>query len=185
MNQLDLIIHPVRIRIIEAIGNEALTTQEIADRLPDVPKSSIYRHLKQLLEGEVVRVWDTRLVKGIQEKTYRIGHAAKISPDALASLTASEHINYFTTYLMTLLRSFGNYAQARESQGQPVDFVKDKTGYTEVTFYASDEEFDKMQMMINQAIMPLLTQPAGNGRVRRKMAVITHPLLENKENTHE
>ncbi|MEM7332730.1 MAG: helix-turn-helix domain-containing protein [Chloroflexota bacterium] len=179
MNRLDLIIHPVRIRIIEAIGTEALTTQEIADRLPDVPKSSIYRHLKQLLDGEVVRVWDTRLVKGIQEKTYRMGHA-RLLPADLDGITADQHINYFTTYLMTLLRSFGNYVQSKESLDGGIEFLKDRTGYTEATFYATDDEFDQFQMMINQALMPLISQPEGNGRKKRKLAVITHPILNNK-----
>ena len=183
MNRLDLIIHPVRLRILEAIGNEALTTQEIADRLSDVPKSSIYRHLKQLLNGEVVRVWDTRLVNGIQEKTYRMGFGSQLTPDDLEGMSAANHIGYFTTYVMTLLRSFGHYVNNVEKNGRSINFLKDKTGYTEATFFATDEEFDKMQMMINQALIPLITQPEGNGRVKRKIAVVTHPLIiEDSEN---
>lgn len=177
MNRLDLIIHPVRLRIIEAIGTNAVTTQDIANHLPDVPKSSIYRHLKQLLEGDVVRVWDTKLVNGIQEKTYRMGQSARLTPAELEGLTAEEHIGYFTTYMATLLRTFGNYVNQREENSEAIDFVKDRVGYTEVSFYATNDEFDKLQMAINQAIMPLINQPEGNGRIKRKLAFVTHPLI--------
>ena len=68
LDKVELIIHPVRLRIMQAMGAEKLTTQEIAERLPDVPKSSLYRHLKLLLEGEMIGLAETRLVHGIQER---------------------------------------------------------------------------------------------------------------------
>lgn len=180
MKQVDLIIHPVRLRIIEVIGNEALTTQEIADYLPDVPKSSLYRHLKQLLKGGVVRVWDTRLVNGIEEKTYRLGHGARLTPDDLKGVSAAEHINYFTTFIASMLRSFGDYVNKRESAGDEIDFVKDHVGYNEVTFYANHDEIMQMQALINQAVVPLLSQPEGNGRIRHKLTFVIHPILEQE-----
>ena len=63
--KLDLVFHPVRLRLLQVLSNSHLTTQEIADLLPSIPKSSIYRHLKLLLDEGLVRVTDTRPVKGI------------------------------------------------------------------------------------------------------------------------
>ena len=68
MKKADLIIHPVRLRIMQALTNQTLTTQEITDELGDVPKSSVYRHLKMLLDGGLIAVAETNLVKGIGEK---------------------------------------------------------------------------------------------------------------------
>ncbi|MCA9994758.1 MAG: helix-turn-helix domain-containing protein, partial [Anaerolineales bacterium] len=54
LRKIELVIHPVRFQILRALGTDALTTQEISDRLPDTPKSSIYRHLKLLLEHNLI-----------------------------------------------------------------------------------------------------------------------------------
>lgn len=185
MSRIDLIIHPVRLRILQTIGNDTLTTQEIADRMSDTPKSSIYRHLRLLRRGGIIQVAETRLVNGIQEKTYQLGEAPMVGPTDMANLTAEQHVNYFTTYLMTVLREFEQYVLNRERQNQPIDFVADRVGYTEATFYATEAEFDQVQQRIQQALLPLLGRQAENGRLRRKLAIITHPMLQIEANQDE
>ncbi|MCP4428431.1 MAG: helix-turn-helix domain-containing protein, partial [Chloroflexi bacterium] len=83
LRKADLIIHPIRFRILQTLAAETLTTQEIAERLPGTPKSSIYRHLKTLLAGEAITVAETRSVKGIQEKVYRLAQRPYLGPDDL------------------------------------------------------------------------------------------------------
>ncbi len=176
LTKLDLIIHPVRLRILQTLVTESLTTQEISDRLTDVPKSSIYRHLKVLLDNNVVKVAETRIVKGIQEKTYQLDQSTRMSPADMAGLDAEDHMGYFTTYVMTLLRDFGNYLEATEATVGKIDMLADRVGYTEVAVYATKEEFDQIAMALNQAIIPLLRNGPGNGRSKHKLATITHPL---------
>jgi DNA-binding transcriptional ArsR family regulator len=173
--RVDLIIHPVRFRVLQTLSHEQLTTQEISDRLPDVPKSSIYRHLKLLLDNEVVAVADTRLVKGIQEKTYRVAQSLHLNADDMAGLSADEHLNYFTNSLLTLLRDFSNYLTATEETKGEIDMLADRVGYTEVKFYANLEELTQFLMALNQAILPLMQNEAGNGRFLYKLATIAHP----------
>lgn len=175
MRKSDLIIHPVRFRILRAMGQDLITTQEIADRLPDVPKSSIYRHLKLLLEGDMVIVADTRLVNGIQEKMYELAQRPYLSADDMADLRAEEHVQYFTTYVMSLLQDFSAYVTDAEDKGGQVDMLADRTGYTEVEFYATLAELDQLQVDLKAAILKLVNNPAGNGRQKRKLSVVTHP----------
>ena len=94
MRKIELVIHPVRFQILRAIGAEALTTQEIADRLPESPKSSIYRHLKLLLDHNLIAVAETRLVNGIQEKTYRLDQPQRLGLEDVQGLTADDHIRF-------------------------------------------------------------------------------------------
>ncbi len=176
MRKTELIIHPVRFRILRTIDKDSLTTQEIADRLMDIPKSSIYRHLKLLLENNLIEVADTRLVNGIQEKTYRLEQPARLSADDMKDISADDHIRYFTTYVLTLVQDYADYVTAAFTQNNALDMLADQTGYTEVSFFASPAEMDTFQAEINAAVMKLLPNEPGNGRKRRKLAIVSQPL---------
>ena len=105
----DLLIHPIRLQILQTLTNGSLTTQEISDALPSIPKSSIYRHLRLLLTGGMIKVAETRSVRGIQEKVYRLLQAPHLGPEDVAGLTREDHLGYFTTYTATLLQGFADY----------------------------------------------------------------------------
>ena len=177
MRKIEAVIHPVRFQILRAIGTETLTTQEIADRLPNTPKSSIYRHLKLLLEHNLIVLADTRLVNGIQEKTYRLDQPARLGVEDMANLSVDDHIRFFTTYALTLVQDFSDYV----SKSAPIDMLADRTGYSEVAFYATTAELDEFGVVLNTAVMKLMSNQPGNGRARRKLAIVSQPLPEGSE----
>lgn len=160
---------------MRVLGNEQLTTQEISDRLPDVPTSSIYRHLRLLLQGELVGIADTRLVNGIQEKVYKLLQPPSLAPGDVALLTAEEHIQYFTTYALLLIEGFHEYVSQTQRERGNIDMVADRAGYREVIFYATPQELDVALAALNQALLPLLQLEAGRGRRQYKFATILHP----------
>jgi DNA-binding transcriptional ArsR family regulator len=132
--KIDLILHPVRLRILQAIGSETVSTQVIADRLPDIPKSSIYRHLKLLLDGGFVVIEETKQVLGTLEKYYRLSQQPHLGPEEVAGLSAADHIHYFNIFLMTLQQDFANYIESAEESSGSLDIMADLVGYTEVSF---------------------------------------------------
>lgn len=180
MNQarIDAIMHPARFRILQALMGESLTTQELDDRLPDVPKSSIYRHLRVLLEADLIAVDGTRLVKGIQEKSYRLEQLPRLSQEDMEGLTAADHLRYFTFYAMTLLGSFSDYLNMA-GDGASIDFHADRAGYTEAAFWATNEELDAFGAALNTALLKLLENQPGHGRHKHKIAVMSHPVPAN------
>ena len=179
MNKADLIIHTIRLRILRELSSVELTTQELAERLGDVPTSSIYRHLKLLLDGGLVEVADTRLVKGIQEKTYRLAQPAILGPGDVADWTADDHLRYFTTYGLTLIHDFYAYFSGAEQEQGVLDLVADRVGYREVYLCATTEELDAAIGAINAALLPLLKNETGNDRRKYKLATILHPMNED------
>ena len=183
MKKADLILHPVRFRILQTLPGETLTTQDLADRLPDVPKSSIYRHLKLLLEGDMITVAEARLVNGIQEKTYQLAQRPYLNADDIANITAAEHTQYFTTYMMNVLREFADYLETAEVETGSPDLLADRVGYTEVLLYASPEEMDVLGADLNAAFAKLATNGPENGRAKRKFVIIGHPLKEKGKET--
>lgn len=93
----------------------------------------------------------------------------------MAGLSADAHLNYFTNYVLTLLRDFSNYLTATEETNGEIDMLADRVGYTEVKFYANLEELTQFAVALNQAILPLMQNEAGNGRFLYKVATIAHP----------
>ncbi len=177
MTKIELVLHPDRIRILQTLAGATLTTRQISAALPGVPTSSIYRHLKKLLDGGIIEVAETRRVKGVEEKYYRLTSAARLSPHELANLSPADHVRHFATYSAALLQGFADYIENSPDQ----DYVRDRAGYSEVAFYASEEEFDRFQAALNQAVLPLLQNPPGPGRIRRRLATITHPISQGEE----
>lgn len=177
LTKLELVMHPVRLRILAALADETLTTQQIGDVLRDVPQSTLYRHLRLLLKGGMLALAETRLVHGIQEKTYQLAQSPHLGPDDMSGLDADDHLQMFTTYVMTLLAGFHDYLQRAEANNG-IDLVVDRVGYTEAVFYASDAEMDELGLAVNQALLKLAGNEAGNGRRRRKFAIISHPIGE-------
>jgi DNA-binding transcriptional ArsR family regulator len=182
MDKADLIIHPIRLQLLRELAHDELTTQELAERLPDVPTSSIYRHLKLLLEGQLVQVSNTQLVKGIQKKTYRIAQPTVLGPADIANWTADDHLRYFTSYTLALIHDFRQFLSAKERRQQPLTMEEDRAGYREVNFYATTEELDAALQAINAAIRPLLITRRESNRRKYKLATVLHPIIEETTN---
>src|SRR5215475_5500044 len=92
MATADLLLHPVRLRIVEAfLGDRALTTSSLAAELADVPPASLYRHVARLVDAGVLAVVAERRVRGALERTYVLRlTAAAIGLDEVAAMSADE-----------------------------------------------------------------------------------------------
>lgn len=177
----DLIIHPIRLQILQALGEQPRTTRQIAQVLPGVAAPSIYRHLRQLLEGGIIEVSATRRVRGVDEKTYRLAQPARLTQADIAGMSLAEHRRHFNAFAAILMQSFADYlsaahqAAARAGQTSP-DFMSDRAGFTEVTFYASTAELDAFRKALDQALLELVNLSPDASRRRRKLAFISHPV---------
>lgn len=181
---MDVIIHPVRLRILQTLLGEDLTTQEISERLPDIPKSSIYRHLRLLLDAGMIDVAESQLVHGIQEKVYGLAQAPRLTEEDARNVTAEAHFRYFTTYVLTLLHDFADYLRLAQDDAGLVYAAEDHAGYTEARFYATEEELQRFEEALNQALLPLMENEAGGKRKRHKVAIVAQP-VRGKPQTNE
>lgn len=174
--EVDLILHPLRYRLLQTLQGKRLTTQQIAQEVRGYPVSSIYRHLKTLLDAGMVQIVETRKVKGVEEKVYTSGEVVKMAGKEYSEYSRDDHQRYFASFVSYLLRRFTDYV----SEDTELDMLADRTGFTEMLFYATQAELDELGAALNKALVSLAAHEKTPERQRQLFSVITFP-VERKE----
>jgi len=172
MATADLLLHPVRLRIVKAfLGDRALTTAQLAAELDGVPAGSVYRHVAVLTKAGVLQIVAERRVRGAVERTYTLRlFAAQILPDEVAAMTPQEHAQAFMAYIAGLLGDFDRYL----SSGAP-DPVRDHAGFRVAAMWLSDAELADFMKDLNNVAQPRLANAPGKGRRRRMLFTVFLP----------
>jgi hypothetical protein len=176
MTSADLLLHPVRLRIVQTfLGDRALTTSELRSELPDVPPASLYRQVARLVDANVLAVVAERRVRGALERTYVLrASAATISTDELAKMSAEDHRQAFLAFVATLLGDFDRYAE----RGQ-VDLLRDGVSYRLQGFWLTDHELAELSGEMFSVLQPRLANAPKRGRKQRILATVLLPGSDN------
>lgn len=177
MPSADLLLHPVRLRILQAfLGDRSLTTGQLAAELPDQPAGSLYRHVAKLVDAGVLAVVGERKVRGTVERTYRLAvTSALIGPAELAAMTPEQHRQAFMAYIAGLVTDFDRYLDRGD-----VDLARDGVSYRITALWLDDGELAELQGKINELFAPYLAfQPEGS-RQRRVLGTVLLPADERR-----
>ncbi|MBS4196190.1 helix-turn-helix domain-containing protein [Bacillus sp. FJAT-49870] len=168
-SKADVILHPVRMRIIQTLINgRRLTVQQIGERLRDIPQATLYRHLKKLLEAKVIEVVEENQIRGAVEKVYALPEqAGSISPEDISKWTKEDHMDSFMRFISVVLADFERYVSQEE-----FDMLKDGAGYRQISFYVTDEEYMEFLQTLNSAAIKLLQNEEGENRRKRTFSTI-------------
>ncbi|MFF5213103.1 helix-turn-helix domain-containing protein [Streptosporangium sp. NPDC000396] len=175
MRKVEAILHPVRLRILQAfIGRKTLTVRDLADLLPDVPQATLYRHLGTLADAGVLQVVEERRVRGAVERVFALPDtSAALTGADLEGATPEDHLRYFATFLAALQGEFARYL------GRPgIDLAADGVGYRTFTVNLTDEEFLAFMASLNELVTKAVSNPPAPGRRRRVFARVVMPLPE-------
>jgi DNA-binding transcriptional ArsR family regulator len=172
MASADLLLHPVRLRIVKAfLGDRALTTGQLAAELDDVPAGSLYRHIALLTKAGVLQVVAERRVRGAVERTYTMRQvAAQIPPGEVRAMSRDDHAQMFTAFVAGMLADFDRYLAAG-----PVDPARDGAGYRVYAMWLSDAEFAELARDVSEAFLPRLANGPAKGRRRRLVYDVVLP----------
>ena len=172
MTTADLLLHPVRLRIVQAfLGDRALTTRALRQELPDVPAGSLYRHVAKLVEGGVLAVVSERRVRGALERTYVLRtSAARIGAREVAAMSREEHRQAFLAYIAGLIADFDRYL-ARDH----IDPLRDGASYNLAAMWLDDAELAELARELSIVYQPRLASHPGPGRQRRILATVLIP----------
>lgn len=173
---VDVILHPVRMRIIQYLINQQLSAQQLKELLPDIPQASLYRNIKKLVESEVIHIVDEIPVRGTVEKVYSMQDpkAGSIGPDEINNLPKEEKMAMFIKYMANLMGEFERYINQ-----QNVDFVADGVSFRQASIYLNDEEF--LEFIKDLAAVYSKVLPNQHDKKRRRRTVATMMIPEPKE----
>lgn len=179
--KLDLILHPVRLRILLALVGTEQTASHLARALSDIPLSSLYRHLQKLIAAGLIEIVAQRQVRGAVEKTLRVANdAAVIDLTDLKRMSTNDYRQTALVFTTQLLHDFERYLQR-----PGFDLQQDLAGLRQATLYATDAEWVTALTAMQAALLPLLSNGPGAGRVARRMATITFPIPEESDPSAE
>jgi DNA-binding transcriptional ArsR family regulator len=177
MKKSDLILHPVRLQILSTLSGMEFSTQEIAQRLYNIPISTLYRQMRILLDHEIIQVADTRIIKGTLEKIYTLRQVPHLDEHDFQNLSADQHSQYFLQYCLSIMDGFFRYL----NHSGKIDFKADYTGFSEIAINASNQELDEFGETLQKAILKLSNNTSEEGRRTHKIAIITYPVIGSTE----
>ncbi|MDQ0956813.1 DNA-binding transcriptional ArsR family regulator [Streptomyces sp. B4I13] len=173
MDAFELLAHPVRLRVVHAMrGGRELTTAELCDRIRDVSKATVYRHVDLLAAGGVLEVALERRVRGAVERRYRLRRdRAGITTDTANSLSLDNHHSAFAAALAVLTAEFTAYLDR-----DTADPVADLVGYRQHAVWLSPGELHGMIDGMREAIAPHLANEPSPDRTQYLISPILFPV---------
>jgi hypothetical protein len=173
----DLLLHPVRLRILQAfLGDRSLTTAQLQAELPDIPPASLYRHVAKLVSADILSIVDERRVRGALERTYALQTSrATVKPEDLANLSADEHRRMFFTFLAGIIHDFDIYLERGD-----VDLIRDGVSYRLSGMWLTAAEARKLARDLNEILVPAAQNPPRRGRKRWYFGSIVLPAPERR-----
>lgn len=167
----EVLLHPVRMRIVVALVGRALTPSQLRAELADVPQATLYQHLGKLTRAGALRVVEERPARGAVERVYALNEGSPaLHPAALAQTAPEDLRRYYATFMAALLADGSRYLA-----GESLDLARDGFGFRQVAFNLSDEEMRAMAIALNAALAPFLAYAPAPGRRRRLLATIMIP----------
>lgn len=167
----DILLHPVRLRIVLALAGDEMTTAAIGARLPDVPQATLYRHVAALADAGLIEVVGEEQRRGTTERTYRlVDDEVSLGPEDAAAMSPEQHMAGFVTFTGALIDAFGRYIEENHS-----DPATDIVGYRQVPLWLSQEEAAELAERILEALAPYAENRASDDRTRILLNTILIP----------
>jgi AcrR family transcriptional regulator len=155
-------------------GGRTLTTSQLCDRMPDVSKATVYRHVGLLADGGVLEVEGEQRVRGAVERLYRLRRGrAVIDAEAVASASVEDHRRVFAVAMTTLMAEFNAYLDRDDA-----DPTADSVGYRQHALWLSQDELAEMINDLRRAIVPRMVNEPAPGRTRYLLSPILFPTEE-------
>ena len=172
MNLTELLLHPVRLRIVfAAMDGLPFTTSEMSLRLPDVSKASMYRHISLLVDGELLEVESEELIRGIVERHYRLLRVrAVIDPAAAAAMTIDDHRRGFAAVMASLIAEFNAYLDRPASNP-----TSDSVSYRQFPLWLTDIDRTALVEEISAVIQKHSKHEHSSERKRHLLTTIFFP----------
>ncbi|MGV9745571.1 helix-turn-helix domain-containing protein [Rhodococcus zopfii] len=174
MTTAELLLHPVRLRIVQALlGNRTATTAQLRTLLDDVSPATLYRQISTLVDAGVLEVVSERRVRGTVERTFRlVVERAQVNAEEAEAMSSDDHRRAFLVFTAQLLADFDAYL---DSPGRR-DLAEDVVGYRQAALDLTDDEALSLVTEMGQVLTRYLELGPGAGRRRRLLSRVIMPV---------
>ncbi len=169
LSQSQLILHPLRLRILRVLGAHELTPRMIQERLPDVAPATLYRHLKLLEKAALIEVVREESKRGTTEKTYVLTQGSLLEGDLLQA-SLSDWQALFQRFSTHLIADFDRYLNSNEPQP-----LQDGVGFRQALLYLSPAELERLTKELGAVLASYLKQEPTPERRGITLATILIP----------
>jgi hypothetical protein len=158
----DLLLHPIRWRIVQRVLGRELTTTELKHDLPDVPTTTLYRHVAVLIEAGYLTVVRERRVRGTTERTLSLDQTkvGRIDEAEARAMTPEQHRQAFLLMLTRLAADFDRLVDRGDLYPR-----LNQLGYSQLALYVDADDFAAIQQGINALLEPHLHETPGKDRI--------------------
>ncbi len=172
MDAAELLLHPVRLRIIHAVLDGRLfTTADLCRELVGVSQNTIYRHLARLVEGGLVQVDSEQRIRGAVQRNYRLTpHRPLVGQEASSALSRQERRQLFAILTSTLMAEFDRHLDHQDPDQSP-----DAASYREHALWLTDAERDQLHSRLAAVIANAGENEPTLGRRRHLLTTVLFP----------
>lgn len=172
-----IIMNPVRMRVIQyLLLHEKGTAAQIGNVLSDIPKASLYRHLKVLENADLILVAQENKKRGTVEKVYEINKQNPLG----SGKTGNEEIQQLMQgMLFCIMGDFQRYFKKKD-----VSPERDLLALSSSTLLLSDEEFHRFFEKIGAVYSEVLDNKPDGMRRPRRITMISSP-VDGQEDEQE
>lgn len=161
----EIFLHPIRTRIIQLVANHtSMTVSAIADAMHDIPRSTIYRHVKILSENNVLVVVKEEKVRGTYEREYAFN-------SEVLNMQGNEAHKAAYSFLLKMLFNFNDYFKTPDANP-----IQDQIFLSQNTLLLSDEEFEQLKVDMYEVIKTYLNFAPHHERKARNISIISSPV---------
>ena len=162
---MEACMNSTRQRIIQVIMlKKEATSAEIGEELQDIPRASLYRHIKVLLDAKIITVVKEEFKRGSVEKTYAI------APQMPYDNTNEEYNSLIQSALMGLQGDFYRYFN-----GDNPDPQRDLLTVGTASLMMSDEEMMEFIKAYGNLLQKYMSNKPVEGRKVRKVTLVISP----------
>ncbi|EDM84361.1 helix-turn-helix domain-containing protein [Limnobacter sp. MED105] len=167
MANLEVALHPVRMKILSYLFLEPATPQQLHKDLHGIPPATLYRHIKALFDAGLIEVEQETQKRGATEVTYRLSRTtARVNP------SSDELKKLFNSYLAGILNSFDRFLDSEQEKESR------QHGFSKAIFYATPDQLDEFQKKLLAAITPLLKPSGQPQQMAYELSTILLPVVE-------
>ena len=173
----DILLHPIRLRIVLTAAGDEVTTTDLAKRLPDIPQATLYRHITMLADAGILEIVGERQARGAVERTYRVNaQLANINAAEASEMSPEEHFRAFTAFTGSLIESYGRYLNTPGAEP-----AEDGVSFRQARLWLTDDELDCLVTDVKATLARYLSFENTTDRAPRLLSTILMPDPTSKE----